>query len=285
MNLAAWLDGSPPDGREQARSFEQALVLIVAVEYWCRALPRAAELPPSLWAGTGLVSVAAAVVLWAPWRRTGLLALAVAHASVMAIEFPASGNHAYLELIFLLLLAFVDTARSKERRLFLRAGRWIVCVVLAASGIQKIAHGYYTHGQFLSYTLSIETYRAVLAPLLPTAEAARLAALDGTVGAGPYRVSSALFVGVSRGVCAAEIALAPLLVLPATRMLALVATVLLLLAIEAGAREVFFGLVMINAVLLFGPASAQRLFVLVVAATLAGLLLIRTGVLPEVVFN
>lgn len=282
--LGDWLDGAPPDGGDQVRSFECALVSILAVEYVCRAL-HVSDLPPGLWLATGAIVIAATLVLATAWRRPALLALAITHAMVMAYEFPASGNHAYLELLFLGLLAFVNTADPEQRRLFLRAGRWIACVVLFASGLQKLTLGYYLHGQFLAYKLGTATYHTVLGSLLPTEETARLAALDGQPGAGPYLVSSPLWLAVSRAVVLAEIALPVLLVIRRTRLVALGAAILLLFSIETAAREVFFGLVMVNALLLFAPATAHRAFVPGAAVLLAALLLVRLGVLPHVVFN
>lgn len=282
--LARWLDGEPLDGDDQARSFERALVAIVAVEYLCRAL-RAGAPGAELWLATAGIGAAAIAAVFGERRRSALVALAAIHAAVMVHEFPASGNHAYLELIFLLLLAFVDLGNPEERRLLLRAGRWVAVVVLVVSGIQKALLGYYDAGEFLSYTVSTETYRAVLEPLVSADESARLAALDGRPGAGPYRTSSPLLLAASWTVVGLEIALGPLLVIRRTRPLALVAAVLLLIAIESAAREFFFGLVMVNALLLFGPPTVHRNFVPVAGVVLLALTLVRLGWLPGLVFN
>lgn len=283
-SVARWLDGEPVDGNDQMRSFEQALVLIVATEYLCRAI-RAGEIPTLLWVATFAVVGAAGLVLVAPLRRVGLVALLGIHAGVMTYEFPASGNHAYLELLLLGLLLLLDPARAEERRLFLRAGRWIVCVILLASGVQKLAWGYYLDGQFLAYKMGTETYRAVLSPLLSDGEAARLAAMNGQPGAGPYLTSSPALVAAARVVVLAEVVLPPLLVIRLTRAAALAASLLLLFAIEAAAREVFFGLVMVNATLLFGPPRLQRAFVPAAAVACGALLASRLGLLPPAVFN
>ena len=113
--LARWLDGEPLDGEDQARSFERALVAIVAVEYLCRAL-RAGAPGAELWLATAGIGAAAIAAVFGERRRSALVALAAIHAAVMVHEFPASGNHAYLELIFLLLLAFVDLAEQVDQR-------------------------------------------------------------------------------------------------------------------------------------------------------------------------
>ena len=55
-------------------------------------------------------------------------------------------------------------------------------------------------------------------------------------------------------------------------------------AIQAGARELFFGLLFTNAMLLFVRSDLNRRLVPLFAAVLVGLALVRFGVLPEMVF-
>jgi hypothetical protein len=65
---------------------------------------------------------------------------------------------------------------------------------------------------------------------------------------------------------------------------AVAAAVALLLAIEVAAREVFFGIVFANAILLFAPARVHRVALPAVAALLLMLVLSRLGIGPEVTF-
>lgn len=78
--------------------------------------------------------------------------------------------------------------------------------------------------------------------------------------------------------------LAPALCWRRTRPLALVAVLLLLVGIEAAAREIFFGLVFSSAILLFARRDVQTPARGVIAVVLLTLALVRAGLLPEVTF-
>src|SRR5262249_46757424 len=149
--------------------------------------------------------------------------------------------------------AFLALGEPGEERLYLRAMRWIAVVILFYSGIQKLAHGYYLHGEYLAFSLGGTAFRPIVGFLLPSDELARLGTLHGDVGAGPHRAASLPFLAVSNGTWIAESALAAALCWRRTRALAVAAALLLLLlaAIESAAREVFFGLVFADAILLF----------------------------------
>jgi hypothetical protein len=108
--------------------------------------------------------------------------------------------------------------------------------------------------------------------------------LRGEIGDGPYRVESAALLLVSNAVYLTEIALAALLFVRRTRWVAVLVVLALLVAIEIGAREVFFGLVFASALLTFPRADVNRRLLPVVAALLTALLLSRAGVLPEATF-
>jgi len=279
----------PSAAADRLRRFELVFLLVVATEYWARALPKWNDLG-GFYLGALATATAACVLAGSrPARRPGFALLAATQAAVVWQEFPATGNHAYLELAFCLLALLLDPfapppAGAADARLYLRAVRWMVCVVFFYGGVQKLVHGYWWQGQYLAYSLANESFRDLLRFLLPAGEVARLAALTGRVGDGPYLLTTPLARLVSIGVCVAEIALAPLLAWQRTRPVALVAALLFLLAIEIPAREVFFGLVFANAVLLFARTDLHRRFVPAVALLLALLLLVRLGVLPEVVF-
>jgi hypothetical protein len=267
------------------RAFEIIFVMILVTEYWARAIPKWGGL-----SGVYVVSLALATVLgplalaW-PTRRAAFAALAATHAVIVWREFPAAGNHAYLELILCALAAFLDPRRPQEQTLYLRSVRWLVCIVLFYGGVQKAVHGYYWRGQFLLYSLGATPwFAAVFRPLIRDADFVRLAAYKGEVGDGPYLVDGIGFAAFSNAVYLLEIALVPLLLIPRTRKLGVLATVAFLAAIEVGARELFFGLVYINAVLLFWPSDLNRRLIGVFAAVLAALMLVRVGVLPEMVF-
>lgn len=269
----------------QVHAFESILVLVIAAEYWDRLIKNWERPDLFLVASVAAISALGIAVLVGRARRPAFAAIAAIVAVYLSIVFPAAGNHEYLELWLCLLCAWIDTAHDGERKLLTDAVRWITCIVLFWSGVQKLVHGYYFDGEYLAYSLSRHTYASVFAWLLPPDEMANLASYDGSPGTGPYVVRDPLFLVVSNLTCALEVVLAPLLLLRRTRPLAVVAVFLLLVAIESAAREMFFLLLFGNMLLLFSATDLHRRLIVPAAIVLGCMLLVRIGVLPEVTFN
>jgi hypothetical protein len=284
--IAALVDGDDVAVRSRRlAAFEQAFVLIVVAEYWLRAIPKWGLLGAHYDVLLGVATVAGLAILIGPrLRRPGFAALAAGHLVLLWSEFPSSGNHAYLELYVCLLAVLLRRDDPDEARLELRALRWLAVIVLFASGLQKVAHGYWVNGEYLAFSLGSETYRALLGWTLPADELARIARLRGEVGDGPYRVASVPLLLLANGTWIAELGLAPALVWRRTRPLAVVGALLLLAGIEVVAREVFFGLVFASLILLFAWGDRQSTARWLVAVSLVLLALARLGVLPEVTF-
>jgi len=236
------------------------------------------------------VALAAATLLAAATvtgrrRRLIFAAFAALQAWYVWDNFPFTGNHRYLELIFAGLFATLDPDEEEEGRLLLASLQWLVIVVVVYSGLQKLVHGHYFRGQYLAYSLWRETFRAALAPLLPAGELARLRSYTGAVGDGPYVVSGPLFVVVSNAVWVVEIALGALLAWRRSRPFAWVATLLFIAGTELVARELMFGVEFAFGTLLFARGDVARRAVWPAAALLALLVLVRAGMLPEVAFH
>ena len=284
--LLAWLDGDDPETwSSKLLVFERVFVMTVGVEYWARAIPKWSTLGPLYLAALGIATLACMASAVPHLARGAFAVLALTQAAVIAAEFPATGNHAYLELYFLALLALLRPDDPDERRLLMRALRWLVVLVLFTSGFQKLVHGYYFRGQYLAYSLGTETFRPVLAPLLSAGELARLTSFPSDVGSGPYLVSSPLLLLVSNAIWIAELALPVLLLWPPARAVAVAGTLALLAGIEVGARELFFGLVFTNGVLLFLPGRIGGWYPALVAVLLAWMLLGSLGIVPSLVFH
>lgn len=265
-------------------AFERILVLILATEQWTRALALWESLDTAALLHLALATLFCALAWAVPTRRLGFAGLAGVQLLVLHHDFPQAGNHAYLELILCALLAALDPRVEEERRLLLRSVGWMACVILFWSGVQKLAHGYYFRGEQLSYSVWIESFRPILALLVPAEDLTRLASYTREVGDGPYRVASPLFALVSNAVYVAEIALAGTLLVQRLRPYAVAATLAFLTLVEIAAREVFFGLLFANALLLFWPDGLHRRLVGVFAGVLLCLLLMRAGILPPLVF-
>jgi hypothetical protein len=284
--LLACLDGDDPaTWLPKLRIFEQVFVLTLAAEYWARAIPKMPQLSAVYTAALVTATLACLATRLPALARGAFTVLAATQLTVIAAEVPATGNHAYLELYFLLLLAFLRPDDADERRLLMRALRWLVCLVLFTSGLQKVVHGYYFRGQYLTHALWIETFRPVLVLLLSTEEYARLTAFPSEVGAGPYLSASPLLLLVSNAVWIAELTLPVLLLWPRARVIAIAGTLALLAGIEVAAREVFFGLVFTNGVLIFLPRPLGRWYVRLVVALLGGVLLAALGLTPDLVVH
>ncbi len=277
------VDDRPGDAPPSLRAYEAILAIVVAVEYWLRAVPRWGDLPPHYFALIAVVVIACPLTFTRA-RRSAFAVLAISRAALVWTEFPAVGNHAYLEILLCAVAAFLDPRKPDEARLYTRAVRVMAVIVLAYSGIQKLAHGYYRHGEYLAYRLRDASFRPVLRPLLSSGEYDRLTALTGAVGSGSYRVRDPWFVAIANATWMAEIGLAVLLCIRRSRRVAVAGAVALLLAIEAAAREVSFGLVFADAILLFAPATIHRAALPFFCALLVVLVLSRLGAIPAIAF-
>jgi hypothetical protein len=286
VDAFAFLDGPDPAvERRRADGFLAVFLVVFGTEYLVRAIPKWPGLPIPYTVSVALIMVLSVAGLRRTWRRTAFLGLAAVHLHVLWLEFPASANHAYLELFICLLGAFLDVEHPEERRHLLRAARWLTCLVLFYSGLAKVVHGYWFHGEMLAHQLKFSSYRPVLGLLLPGDEFGRLVAFTAQVGDGPYRVQHLPFVVVSNAVYLLEMGLAGLLAIRRTRPFAVLPALALMVAIEAGAREFFFGLVFGNALLLFTRRDTNTAAWWPVAAVLVLLVAIRLGFFGRIDFT
>ena len=210
-------------------------------------------------------------------RRTALgLAAAVALAQVVW-TFPFVANHTFLRLFALSLLVLADPGSLRERRLVHAALGWMAAIVLFYTGFQKLVYGTYFQGQYLAYMVSLtDRFARVFEWLVPVGEWSRLKAIGPPVpGAGPYTVDGAAFLAVSNLVYVVEIALAAGLLWWRTRRPAIWMALALIVFIELGAREVFFGLLFCNLVLVLHPRDVGRKLAPVVAGIYVLALLLK----------
>lgn len=220
-------------------------------------------------------------------RRPATLAAAITMFVVVAWRLPATPNHYLIAAIALLFLAVLDTDRPEESHLCLQGLRWLIVIVLCVSGLQKLAYGTYFRADFLTFAMAANEYFAMpFEHLLPAEELARVRSLGGNAaGAGPYGTGWLPLVAASNLVWVFEIAGPLLLLRRSTRAIALSATVLFLMVIEVSAREVFFGAISVNLLLLFARRDwNSRLlpaFVLLYGILIAS----KLGLLPGFFFT
>ena len=216
---------------------------------------------------SALTCIVALAGLAPNWRRPaiiGLACLVIARlVSQVAIGLDTA-NHVFLEGVLLGICAVCSLGEEDEAELMLQTLRVSIAIFFVWTGVQKVLYGYYFDGQYLAYAAATEErFHLFFQFLIPAEEMARLQGFNGpevrpgawepALGAGPYRVDAPLFVAVSNLVYVFEIGAGLLLLSTRWRALAATAAIGFVIAIEAGARELTFGALMINLLLLFLP--------------------------------
>lgn len=216
------------------------------------------------------------------WRRTATAAAALTMLAINAWRLPATPNHYLITAVALFFLALTDTRQAEEQRLGLNAMRWLIVIVLVVSGLQKLSYGTYFRAEFLTFDLAINRHFAgPFALLMPAEELSRMRGLGaGLPGDGPYRTSWLPLVLLSNVTYVFEIAVPWLLLCRRTRPAALAATILFLVAVESAAREIFFGAIAVNLLLLFSRRNWNRRLLPLFLALYALLILVRLGLAP-----
>jgi hypothetical protein len=257
-----WLDRAgrdvPPIVWSKLGSVRRLVLLTLACEAWLalRFVPYSSH--PGAYGGIAAALTGCAVLGWRerfarPAMGAGFLLLL----GVVVSVFPHNANHQFLMLLLLALLLLVGSGRERESAdldavAALQAMRWIAAIGIFWAGVMKLVYGHWLGGGFLAFRIANDPgFALVLGPLLPAAELARLQSLGAEVGAGPFQADAPLLLVVSNGTWLAELALPPLLLWRRTRQPAMVATIILFVAIQLGAREVFFGGLMVGLLLLY----------------------------------
>ncbi len=286
-----WLGLVGRDGEElsesKVRTFRRYLLLALAVEFW--ELIGYWRFQPLFGVHLAVAILAIAVCAWGWVHRRGrgaTVAMLVLVLVDQSMAFPENANHQYLYVILLCLMVFFDPDVVEERVTLLQCLRWLAVIGLAWAGLQKVLYGYYFGGEFLAYAIAqTSRFADLFGWLIPPEELVRLQELRPGPGAGPYRVESVGFILVSNLAYLLEIAVAVMLIVPRLRRLAFLAAIGYVIAIELGARELFFGGLMINLLLLFASRDLNRkclpLFVLLYAYVLAMVF----GILPRWSFS
>jgi hypothetical protein len=219
--------------------------------------------------------------------------------------FPNVANHTFLLFLALCTLSFWDLRAGAERTLGLATLRWIAALVLFATGLQKLLHGTYFHGEFLAFHVAHgERFASLFGWVLPAEEMERLKALGAAAGAlppaeglrafetlppapgsGPYRFASVPALALANFVWIFELVAPALLVFRRTRPVAVTAVIAFLAGVESGAYEIMFGVLFVNLILLFSRANwVGRLFP-GFAALYGYLIGVHLGWFPKWFFN
>jgi len=260
-SLLALAGGDAPElVHAKVDALRRFLLAYGAARSWLWLALDPGTLPAGPLVASALLLTAAAALAWWPRGAVWAPRLALPVLLVQLVwTLPLTNNHFFLELACVALLALVGERRDGEA-VALEATCWVTALVLFHSGLSKVLYGLYFQGETLAFLIGRGgRFADLFRWLLPADEIARLASYDPMrSGAGPYRVDVLPFVVASNLVWVVEIALAPLLVWRRTRTAAAVASIVFVLAIQLGAREVGFALLYANLLLLFVPVAATR---------------------------
>jgi hypothetical protein len=261
-------------------------VLYLVAEYWHIAIEFLKPSPVWFAGGIAVPGLLALVALAPRTRRLGFVGFTALALATHAIYFPHAGNHLLLLLLFSAMAAFFDLREDAQHKLFVQLTRWMIAIVFFYSGLQKLLHGFYFRGEVFAYYVSLhENYRVFFKFLAPPEEIARLEALTGAVGDGPYRFDAPLALLASNATYLLEMGLPPFLLWRRTRQWAVLAAAASFTLIQLAARELFFFGLFMNGLCLLLPGKLHRRFVIAFAAYFGWLLLMLLHVLPEIWFG
>ena len=270
-------DESTTDPLPRLRAFELILLVHLFATVASGAFPRT-----HVEQGMQMFFAAAIGGCLALWfmPRMSRLAIAGAFCTMFGLQylvFPQTGNHSFLELWLLLLLVLIGRSTRDEGVVLLAALRGIVAVMLFYTGLQKVLYGTYIDGQFLAAQIMIKAQFAdIFGWIVPADEISRLQTLQwDRVGAGPVRSDAPLLILASNAVYLFEIAIPLLLLWRPTRRAAVIALLLFTIAIQSGAREMFFGGLRVNITLLFWPRDLHSRALWLFLVYYAGLATLR----------
>lgn len=264
------------------RAFRVCLLAHVCLQAWAWAI----KPPPAPLAfPVGPIHASAIVLslcLLAGFAGRDRLACAVAM-PIVWIEvlslLPFTPNHVFLSAILTTVVVAFDDADEDEGLAAIGVLRWIAVVIFVWAGVHKALHGLYFRGEFLAWMIAhgVDRWATFFSLVVPPEEIARLESLPRFVpGNGPYRVDSPLFVALSNSVWIGEIAIGVALVFQRTRVLAGLAAIALVFAIQSAPREFMFALLYTSLLLFMLPGEPNRRlqwgFVAVYALMLAALL-------------
>jgi hypothetical protein len=257
---------------EQLKWFVRFLPMHLACREWVRYLEQSDELRLIVglgFSGLFIFGLRRDLGQWA-WAALALVLIR------MIASFPMGSNHFGVEFLCVFFVALFGNAEREARPLLVTGLRWLFIWVFFFSGVQKLLHGTYFHGEYFAGVLAYGDARFwwALEPLLSQADIANLKS-------GPENAEIVLHsvpaLVLSNGIWVGEMLIGVLLVWRRTRPWATILAAVGMLGIEWAARELMFGVLAINLIALFAPAQWSRrafwLAAAVYAVVIGGLLL------------
>jgi hypothetical protein len=255
-----WLGWTGVDEPEAAssklRSIRRLLLVTIACEGWfvLGYVPYSSR--PVAYALIAVLLLGCAIAGWRDrFARPASILAFLLLLGVVISAFPDNGNHQFLALLLLLLVWLGDSPGAEANRnavAALQSMRWIAAIGVFWAGAMKLSYGYWLGGEFLAYRVAIDPgFTQALGIFVPEGELSRLLSLGTDLGAGPFRADAPFLVAISNTTWILELILPLGLLWSRTRAISMMVAILLFVAIQLGAREVFFGGMMVGLLLLF----------------------------------
>lgn len=243
-------------------------------------LPPVLTVPITL-IGTSLIA-AALVSLLPKYRDIGLPLATLLAGTLVVLRLPATANHEVLEFLCLLFLCLASGSEDHCEAV-LNALCYTFAIILFYTGVQKLVYGRYFDGQFLAYMINKEDRFAFMFQYAMSSDEFQMVRSINlrTPGDGPFQFESLFLKICSNLVYVLEMLIPVAMLYRRTRVIATVAAMALIAAIELPAREVIFGVLFINIALLFLGSNWIKRLLPVSLAFHAYVVLISLGLLPH----
>ena len=284
--LAIGADAGLSDPTPRLRAFETILLIHLFVTLLSGAFPRTnvgSELQYGLAAALGGCLSLRYSDRLGPIGTAGAMCVMLA---LLTQTFPETGNHEYLELWLLSCFVYIGTKTRDESYVLLSTLRWMIAVMMFYTGLQKVLYGTYFDAQFLSVQIMLkDAFANVFGLMIPAEELQRLQSIRWNVmGSGPVSSDAPLLLLASNAVYLFELAIPFALLWHRTRAAAVIALLVFTVAIQSGAREAFFGGLLVSSCLLFWPRDLHSRWLWGFVAYYGAIAFLRL-VFPEVVLR
>jgi len=212
---------------------------------------------------------AACVVLAVRRPRLAMAAVAVLGAAQCALAFPRTATHLWLGALVSVLFALVGDDEEELGRVALA----LPLIVLGWSGVQKLVHGYWFHGELLAWMAVSRPDVTLMA--LPFLQPGELAGLQRDVeGSGPFRLSGG-WVVLSNAVWVVELLVPVTAAFAFLRARAWLVLLVLLWSLQVVAHEWQFALLLSNLLVCRAPVAVQPRLRAAIAVALVVLVVAR----------
>ncbi len=266
--LAVMADDGDAYAASKVHSLISILALHLAARMWAKYI-----VTPTDWRMLLALGLALAFVLSfsSRMRHVSIFLTFTLVATRLAGSFPNIANHSYLEFVCVSLICFADRSSTAGQRVLMQSMKWLPAILFFYAGLQKILYGTYLHGTYLAFLVATNSANTVsfFQWIIPPDELTRLLQTEFP---GPYLFSSWPPVVLSNAVYVSEMLIALTLIPQRCRRIGAIGAFLLLIGIQVFAREMMFGMLCCNLLLVYAPTDWNKKLLPLSAIAYAGLL-------------